>query len=210
VSNEHTQRFFDEQFARQVAAGEFVLNPFEELALEHASGRVVDLGCGLGNFALAAARRGCEVVAYDASRNAITRLRETAARERLAIDAQLCDLCDGCLLEPCDTAVSIGLFMFFDRTRAWRRLFELAEIVRPGGRLVVNVLIVGTSFTAMFDARGHHLFEPAELERAFADWETLVSRRDTFAAPGETQKVFATYVWRRSASTGAGGPFAPR
>ena len=197
MSNEHTQRFFDEQFARQVAAGEFALNPFEVLALEHARGRVVDLGCGLGNFALAAARQGCDVVAYDASHNAIERLRAAAAREHLAVDARLCDLAEGCLLEPCDTAVAIGLFMFFERTLAWRRLFDLAAIVRPGGRLLVNVLIVGTTFTAMFDPRGHHLFEPSDLERAFAGWETLLSRRDTFAAPGDTHKVFATFVWRR-------------
>ena len=42
-------RFFDTQFRRQAAAGEFSLNPFEARALPHVGGEVLDLGehqCG--------------------------------------------------------------------------------------------------------------------------------------------------------------------
>ena len=52
--------FFDAQFRRQASRGERELNPFERAALPHLSGRILDLGCGLGNLALAAAARGCE------------------------------------------------------------------------------------------------------------------------------------------------------
>lgn len=34
----HAVRFFDTQFQRQVAGGEFELNPFERLALPHLHG----------------------------------------------------------------------------------------------------------------------------------------------------------------------------
>ena len=51
-------RFFETQFQRQVAAAEFALNPFERLALPFLNGEVLDLGCGLGNLALEAARAG--------------------------------------------------------------------------------------------------------------------------------------------------------
>jgi tellurite methyltransferase len=49
--------FFDAQFQRQVASGDFALNPFETLALPFAQGRVLDLGCGLGNLANVAGYR---------------------------------------------------------------------------------------------------------------------------------------------------------
>ena len=65
--------FFEAEFQKQVSTRDFALNPFEEAALPHVSGRVLDLACGLGNLSVAAARCGCEVVAVDASPTAIER-----------------------------------------------------------------------------------------------------------------------------------------
>ena len=48
--------FFDAQFQKQVAGGDFVLNPFEKAALPFVRGRVLDLGCGLGNLSIEAAQ----------------------------------------------------------------------------------------------------------------------------------------------------------
>jgi tellurite methyltransferase len=50
--------FFARQFERQIAAADYALNPFETCTLPHLRGRVLDLGCGLGNLSLAAARAG--------------------------------------------------------------------------------------------------------------------------------------------------------
>ncbi len=49
-------RFFETQFERQVRENDFALNPFETLALDHVAGDLLDLGCGLGNLSLEAAR----------------------------------------------------------------------------------------------------------------------------------------------------------
>ncbi|MBK7081878.1 MAG: methyltransferase domain-containing protein [Betaproteobacteria bacterium] len=91
MNTPRTVDFFDRQFRRQIDAGEFALNPFEARALPHLRGRVLDLGCGLGNLALAAARRGCEVTALDASPAAIARLQAVARREALALVAAEAD-----------------------------------------------------------------------------------------------------------------------
>ncbi len=80
--------FFETQFQRQVSSGEFALNPFERLALPYLHGEVLDLGCGLGNLALEAARAGCRVTALDGSPTGIARIREAALNERLALEAQ--------------------------------------------------------------------------------------------------------------------------
>src|SRR5215472_16617618 len=104
--------FFENQFQRQVKSSEFALNPFERLALAFVAGTVLDLGCGLGNLALEAARRGCTVTAIDASMTAIARIRSAAQQERLAIEAIEADLASFKIRLDYQTIVAIGLLMF--------------------------------------------------------------------------------------------------
>src|SRR5262249_18522278 len=152
--------FFDEQFRRQVVAHDYALNPFEQAALPYVQGKVLDFGCGLGNLALEVARRGCSVVALDASHAAVEHLRLAAAEHALLVHAEEADLRSYELREDFDTVVCIGLLMFFDCPTANRQLAQLQEHVRPGGVAVVNVLTEGTTFMDMFAPEGHCLFEP--------------------------------------------------
>ena len=193
-------RFFDAQFRRQAAAGEFALNPFEQRALPHLSGSVLDLGCGLGNLAVAAARQGARVLALDASPAAIESLAARAQAAGLAIEARLADLADYEPQGQFDAVVAIGLFMFFPCDVARRQLRRALAAVPAGGVAVVNVLIEGTTFLDMFDAeRGYCLFGKGELSLALAGWETLDDRIEQFDAPGGTLKRFRTSIARRTA-----------
>ncbi|MGH8822405.1 MAG: class I SAM-dependent methyltransferase [Rhodoferax sp.] len=192
-------RFFDEQFRRQIAAGDLRLNPFEVAALPHLRGRVLDYGCGLGNLTVAAARQGCAMVAFDASPAAIEHLRAMAQREDLDIQACEADLRTYELDDRFDAIVCIGLLMFFDCSTALRQLSALQQHVRPGGTLVVNVLVEGTTYMNMFSPQGHCLFGQEELRDCFRSWELLDFRRDEFAAPSSTVKVFVTVIARKPA-----------
>ncbi len=189
--------YFDEQFARQIRDHDFRLNPFEQMALPHLRGRVLDFGCGMGNLAVAAARRGCSVLALDASATAIEHLRQVAAQERLDIDAVQADLRDHAIAGEFDGIVSIGLLMFFDCATAFRVLGELQAYVKPGGTALVNVLVEGTTYLDMFDAAGYCLFARDELPRRFAGWTILASEFADYPAPGKQIKSFATLIARR-------------
>lgn len=191
--------FFEQQFRRQLSAADFALNPFEQLALPHVAGSVLDLGCGLGNLSLEAARRGCAVTAVDASPTAIERLRAAATRERLRLEAWQADLADYRIEHDYDTIVAIGLLMFFRRERALGLLRQIKERVRPGGRAIVNVLIEGTSYLGMFKPDEYTLFGANELERAFAGWTLLAARHDGFPAPEDTRKEFSTVIAQKPA-----------
>ena len=204
MSETRSVDFFEAQFRRQVGARELALNPFEIGALPYCHGTLLDYGCGLGNLAIAAARRGCTVTAIDASPTAIEHLAKEAARDGLAIRALQADLRGYRLEEDFDTIVCIGLLMFFDRATALAQLEMLKAHVRPGGMLAVNVLVEGTTYMDMFDPSSHCLFGAEELAGHLPHWRMLHSRRDEFPAPDAKAKVFVTLVAQKPLTSGAG------
>jgi tellurite methyltransferase len=189
--------FFDKQFQRQVVSGDIELNPFELAALPYLHGRVLDFGCGLGALSVTAARRGCSVLALDASHTAIEHLRQVATQDALPIEAHEVDLRNYRLEEDFDAVVSIGLLMFFDRPTALRQLAQLQSRVRSGGTAVLNVLIEGTTYLDMFDEQGHCLFARDELRNQFAGWNVLSCDYQEFPAPQNRIKSFVTIIAKK-------------
>lgn len=189
--------FFETQFQRQVREHDFALNPFESVALDHLKGSILDLGCGLGNLSLEAARRGHEVVAVDGSPSAIHRIREQAAHEGLAVRAIEADLAAWSIEGVYDTVVCIGVLMFFPKIRALELLRSLQSHVSAHGCAIVNVITDGTTYMDMFDPGHHYFFQPGELVERFRGWKILGVRSDERPAPGGTLKVFDTVVAQR-------------
>ena len=174
------------------------MNPFEQVALPHLHGRVLDLGCGLGNLSIEAARRGASVVGVDASPTAIAHIRQVASTEQLALKGTEADLDDYRIGDQFDAIAAIGLLMFFPEARALELLEDIQRHVKPQGCAVINVLIEGTTYMGMFQPGHYYLFGRGELERRFAGWKILESIDQVFAAPDNTEKVFATVVAQRT------------
>jgi len=192
----HAVAFFGAQFERQIAAHEYKLNPFEERALPYLSGKVLDLGCGLGNLSLAAAARGAQVTAYDACEKAVDDLSGRAIASGLDVWVRTANLKGWRPEETYDAVACIGLLMFFARDEALAGLEAVRDAVKPGGVAIVNAMIEGTTFLAMFDPDEHYLFKPGEIAAPFAGWEILHDSTEEFPAAGSTVKRFRTLIAR--------------
>jgi len=189
--------FFDSQFQRQVTAGEYALNPFERAILPFVFGDVLDLGCGLGNLAIAAAMQGSRVTTLDASPTAVADLARRAAEQRLPITAREADLRHFAMEGQFDSVIAIGLFMFFAKDDARKGLARVKELTKPGGIAAVNVLLEGTTYLDMFEPGEYYLFSENELPEFFSGWTQEYLKFESFPAPKETVKRFCTLVARR-------------
>jgi len=132
----------------------------ESLALDLRAGlKVLDVAAGNGNVALAAARRGCDVVATDYVPALLERARERAAAERLAVefreaDAEALPFDD----EAFDVVVStFGVMFTPDQERA---AAQLVRVCKRGGRIGLANWTPDGFIGHVFTTIGRHLPPP--------------------------------------------------
>ena len=125
-----------------------------------AGAKVLDVAAGNGNVALAAARRGCDVVATDYVPALLERARRRAEADQLPMHARLADaealpFADGSF----DVVVSTFGVMFTPGQE--RAAGELLRVCRPGGKIGLANWTPEGFIGQLFKAIGKHLPPPA-------------------------------------------------
>ncbi|MDP9139250.1 MAG: class I SAM-dependent methyltransferase [Pseudomonadota bacterium] len=140
--------------------------------------RVLDVAAGNGNASLAAARRGCDVVASDYVPALLDRARERAAAERLELqfreaDAEALPFVD----QSFDAVLStFGVMFVADHDRA---AAELIRVCRPGGKIAMANWTPEGFIGQLFKTIGKHV-PPAPGAKSPALWGTRGRINDWF------------------------------
>jgi SAM-dependent methyltransferase len=130
-----TSRTFEEATAAQV---DFVVDALELSA----ASRVLDLACGHGRHALELARRGYAVAGLDLSAPSLALARGAAARDRLEVAFNECDMRQIPYEDEFDAVINLfTAFGYFESDADDRRVLDgVARALRPGGGFLVDTI----------------------------------------------------------------------
>jgi SAM-dependent methyltransferase len=133
-------------------------------------GPVVDLACGRGRHALAAAARGARVIGFDRDRDHLRRLRRVAAERRLPLHAVRADLEGGHGIPVrAGTCGAILVFRFLFRPLA----DAICEALRPSGLLLYETFTVHQTRFGRSPSNPSFLLAEGELRELFPKLEIL-------------------------------------
>jgi len=134
--------------------------------------RVLDVGCGTGNYTIELARQGADVIGIDNSEDMLAWARQKVKGERLKVDFQVADAAHLPFSNSSlDIVISNGLLCFLKEPE--RALIEMHRVLKPRGRLVVGVLNRWSPWAFFRRAKGlfrdtiynqAHFISPPELE----------------------------------------------
>jgi 2-polyprenyl-3-methyl-5-hydroxy-6-metoxy-1,4-benzoquinol methylase len=132
--------------------------------------RVLDLACGSGRHAVAAARLGATVTALDRDPARLDLARRAATDAHVRVDWREADL----ERDWPDVGVfeAVLLFNYLDRPRLPRVL----DLVAPGGILLMETFRTAQRAEGWGPTRNEHLLLPGELRRLIAPLEVLHGR----------------------------------
>ena len=161
----------------------------------HSNERVLDVATGSGNAALAAARRGCDVIGVDYVPSLLARARRRADAEGLPAefvegDAEALPFRDGRF----DVVSSVFGAMFAPDQE--RTASELVRVCRPGGRIGLVAHTPDGFIGQLFRVVGRHVPPPAGV-RSPIQWGTEERLRELFGdAIGGLRAAKRLYVFR--------------
>jgi SAM-dependent methyltransferase len=158
------------QYERTASELEPVAEHVASLAGLERGERVLDVACGTGNAALAAARRGATVTGLDASARLLEVARDRAAAEEadasfLLGDMQALPFEDGTF----DLALSIFGVIFAEDASA--ALAEMLRVLRPDGRALITAWVPVGAIHAMVGAFGEAMAAVSGPTPARFDWQ---------------------------------------
>ena len=127
--------------------------------------KVLDAGCGTGNFSIKLAKLGCDVTAVDLSNEMLNVARDKACREGLDIDfihmdVHKMDFADNYF----DGVLSVTAFEFFKRPQL--AFDEILRVLKPKGYLLIGTINRESEWGKMYlskEVREDSVFRYAEL-----------------------------------------------
>lgn len=100
--------------------------------------RVLDLGCGSGQAAVALARQGAIVIGLDASEGQLARAKQIADREEVKVEWRKGDLADLAFLRAESIDVAFSAFTIAEVDDVARLFRQVQRVLKPGSHFVFS------------------------------------------------------------------------
>ena len=154
--------------------------------------RVLDLACGTGRHAIAAAELGAQVVAVDVDTAKLDRARSMAERARLTVDWVQADLRNYPL--PVRAFDIVMMFYYLDRQRTG----DILGAVRPGGFFLFETFLNVQRQYGWGPKSDDHLLKHGELLELVDPLEILLEREAHDVADDRPMAVASVLAQRRA------------
>ncbi len=156
--------------------------------------KVLDVAAGNGNAALAAARRGCEVIATDYVQGLLDRARHRADADGLTLTTKVADAEDLPFADETFDAVlsTVGVMFTPDPGHA---AHQLIRVVRPGGRIGLANWTPEGFVGQMFKIVGQHVPPPAGVPSPL-QWGTEAGVEALLGADCDLEVKRRTFTFR--------------
>jgi SAM-dependent methyltransferase len=155
--------------------------------------RVLDLACGDGRHAIAAAQLGAEVVAIDNDPDKLELGRESAHAAHVTVDWHEADLEQA--LPDLGVFDAVLAFHYLDRGR----MPQFIERVAPGGVFMMETFLVAQRELGWGPQREEHLLRPGELRSLVAPLEPVHGREVFEPVDAERWRAVSGIVAERRA-----------
>ena len=152
--------------------------------------RVLDLACGSGRHAIAAAELGARVTAVDEDASRLKTGRRAAQHRRLSVEWIEADLGHYSIAECSFDLVMI--FNYLDR----RRMNDFTRAVRPGGFFMLETFLQSQRQLGWGPKSDDHLLRAGELPTLLVPLEVVVSREALDFSDGRPMAVASALAER--------------
>ncbi len=131
--------------------------------------RVLDVACGKGRHAIAAAALGAEVTALDSDESRLREAEKAAKKAQFHVDWRVADLQKDLPDGPVDMVM---IFNYLDRAR----MSKFRDMVRPGGYLLAETFLEQQRELGWGPTDDEHLLHPGELWTLVEPFEIVLAR----------------------------------
>lgn len=175
--------------------------------------RLLDIGCGTGNFSLKLARQGCRVTGIDIAQNMLAQAQAKAASAGLPIEFYKMDCARmGFADNSFDTVLSMAAFEFVaDARQAYN---EMKRVVKPGGIIVIGTIQQGGAWANLYQsdacaatAYAHACFKTKADLTALDPKNVEGTAECLFLPPGLAETAYTLPAERESRNNGTTGGF---
>lgn len=176
--------------------------------------RVLDSGCGTGNFSIKLLKLGCRVTGIDISEGMLEKARKKALKLKQdgSLEFKYMDVCSMDYPDNYfDAAISIAQFEFLeDRVKA---VEELLRVIKPGGQLITGTINRDSAWGRLYmseEFQRNSIFKYAKLmtieELSAIRRQNLVDTgRNLFVAPDAEENEISLEKEKELSVNGSGG-----